>query len=171
MAVVVHGIRFPEMPEKSASPPSAPRQEMAAAASSSASGAALCCWAGSSPQSPENNQRKYGCHQKGKQLVQCCDEVWASKRLAFSALVNWTNASVNSCTGSVSFYLYRTGSTQRPSHDTTDHTAIRASKRHAEPTGSPPTFLSHCKRAHQLQNLEMALKSEKQINAVSQLPN
>jgi hypothetical protein len=81
----VHGIRFPEMPEKSASPPSAPeagasvppavlRQEMAAAASSSASDAASRCWAGSSLQSPENNERKYGCHQIGKQL-QCCDEV------------------------------------------------------------------------------------------------
>lgn len=61
-------------------------------------------------------------------------------------------------TCSVSFYLNRTGSTEHPSHDTTDHTAIRTSKRHTEPTGSPPTFLSHCERAHQLQNLETALK-------------
>jgi hypothetical protein len=63
--VVVHGICFLEMPEKSALPlsaleaealvPAVPRQEMAAAASSSVSNAASSCWAGSSSQLPENN--------------------------------------------------------------------------------------------------------------------
>jgi hypothetical protein len=72
VVAVVHGIRFLEMPEKLASalPLSAPKavplvpavaeQEMAAAAaSSSAFDAASGCWAGSSPQSPENNGSCY----------------------------------------------------------------------------------------------------------------
>ena len=56
-------------------------------------------------------------------------------------------------------YLYRAGSTQHPGHYTANYTAIRASKGDAEPTSSPPAFLSHCEGAHQLQNLETALKA------------
>jgi hypothetical protein len=66
--------------------------------------------------------------------------------------------SVCVCGVPVAAYLYRTCSTQHPSHYAADYAAVRASKRDAQPAGSPPAFLGHCEGAHQLQDLETALK-------------
>lgn len=63
-----------------------------------------------------------------------------------------------------SFYLYRTCGTQHPSHYAADHTAVWASERDAEAACPLTTFLSHCEGAHQLQDLETALKTHTQTH-------